>query len=144
MGNDKARWVSEWYLYGLMQNCSISIAKALEILQSCTKPSVLYCSSIHGLFPLGSKSLSKPIDKTCFIHILEGLLITIFRCSHWMWLLESRVWIYDPDAAVFSIEFKRCFIVNVTSISHLCWYITMVTTKCNWTWIHVFMEPITT
>ena len=27
------------YIDGLMQDCSISIASALEILQSCTKPS---------------------------------------------------------------------------------------------------------
>ena len=28
------------YLNGLMQDCSISIANALEILQSCSKPSI--------------------------------------------------------------------------------------------------------
>ena len=31
------------YIDGLMQDCSISIACALEILQSCTKPSICRC-----------------------------------------------------------------------------------------------------
>ena len=30
----------KWYIGGLVQYCSISIPDALEILQSCTKPSV--------------------------------------------------------------------------------------------------------
>ena len=30
----------EGYVDGLVQDCSISIANALEILQSCTKPSI--------------------------------------------------------------------------------------------------------
>ena len=36
---------------GLTQNCSNSIANALELLQSCTKPSILYSlvSLIHEL-----------------------------------------------------------------------------------------------
>ena len=28
------------YIYGLVQDCSNSIANAMELLQSCTKPSV--------------------------------------------------------------------------------------------------------
>ena len=28
---------------GLVQDCSNSIANALELLQSCTKPSIWYC-----------------------------------------------------------------------------------------------------
>ena len=32
--------VVRWYISGLMQDCSISSAFALEILQSCTKPSI--------------------------------------------------------------------------------------------------------
>ena len=31
------------YIDGLVQDCSISIFNALEILQSCTKPSIWYC-----------------------------------------------------------------------------------------------------
>ena len=33
-------WKQRWYIDGLEQDCSISIAKALEILQSCTKLSM--------------------------------------------------------------------------------------------------------
>ena len=29
-----------WYIFGLVQDCSNSIANALELLQSCTKPSI--------------------------------------------------------------------------------------------------------
>ena len=36
----RAQYMS--HIDGLVQGCSISIANALEILQSCTKPSVLY------------------------------------------------------------------------------------------------------
>ena len=32
--------ISVEYIDGFVQDCSISIAKALEILQSCTKPSI--------------------------------------------------------------------------------------------------------
>ena len=34
------RMHSKMYIDGLVQDCSISIANALEILQSCTKPSI--------------------------------------------------------------------------------------------------------
>ena len=42
---DQVREIQEWkqkqcYICGLVQDCSISIANALEILQSCTKPSI--------------------------------------------------------------------------------------------------------
>ena len=32
--------IIEWYIDGLVQDCSNSIAKALELLQPCTKPSI--------------------------------------------------------------------------------------------------------
>ena len=36
-------WVIEWHdINGLVQDCSNSIANALELLQSCTKPSIQY------------------------------------------------------------------------------------------------------
>ena len=34
-------YVSYDYIDGLVEDCNISIANALEILQSCTKPSIL-------------------------------------------------------------------------------------------------------
>ena len=33
------------YIDGLVQDCSISIANTLEILQSCTKPLTYMCST---------------------------------------------------------------------------------------------------
>ena len=38
----KWRYNIALYINGLVQDCSISIANALEILQSCTKPSIDY------------------------------------------------------------------------------------------------------
>ena len=35
-----ARDKIDWYFDGLVQDCSNSIANALELLQSCTKPSI--------------------------------------------------------------------------------------------------------
>ena len=32
--------IATYYIYGLVQDCSNSIAKALELLQSCTNPSI--------------------------------------------------------------------------------------------------------
>ena len=37
-------WENMIYWDGLMQDCSNSIAKALELLQSCTKPSIYHMS----------------------------------------------------------------------------------------------------
>ena len=31
-----------WYIHGLVQDCSISSALTVEILQFCTKPSIYY------------------------------------------------------------------------------------------------------
>ena len=53
-------WLCEQYIDGLVQDCSISSANALEILQSCTKTSIyskkynqyfiiFVVSTVHGL-----------------------------------------------------------------------------------------------
>ena len=34
--------VAMWYIDGLMQDCSNSSALAMELLQSCSKPSMLW------------------------------------------------------------------------------------------------------
>ena len=47
---------------GLVQNCSNSIAKALELLQSCTKPLMYSVTHQHAL---PSSELTRPI---CFSH----------------------------------------------------------------------------
>ena len=44
---------------GLMQDCSISIANALEILQSCTKPSIVVLSSLINQYLQFSKQVSR-------------------------------------------------------------------------------------
>ena len=44
-----------YYFDGTIQDCSNSMAKALELLQSCTNPSI--CWQIHPRFPLENGSL---------------------------------------------------------------------------------------
>ena len=42
--------VSAQHIDALVQDCSISIANALEILQSCTKPSISHCPVVRGKY----------------------------------------------------------------------------------------------
>ena len=41
------QWI-DYHINGLVQNCSNSIANAMELLQSCTKPWMLYLSDLCG------------------------------------------------------------------------------------------------
>ena len=53
------------YINGVVQDCSISIANALEILQSCTKPSIFLIQTLlqHVLKgPLGRMSPSVQVS----------------------------------------------------------------------------------
>ena len=59
-GVTRPQWVNFFqhilipYIDGLVQDCSISIANALEILQSCIKPSILslcYFWTVNSLWP---------------------------------------------------------------------------------------------
>ena len=40
--------LSPYYIDGVVQDCSSSTANALELLQSCTKPSIFTCSRVHA------------------------------------------------------------------------------------------------
>ena len=53
------------HIDGLVQDCRISTANALEILQSCTKASIFYCLCV-------------------FARLLVFALITNQRSSHWV------------------------------------------------------------
>ena len=47
------KYKQEWYFDSLVQDCSISIADELEILQSCTKPSICKMPNLetkHNVF----------------------------------------------------------------------------------------------
>ena len=43
-------WFTDAYIDGLVQNCSNSIANALELLQSCTKPLICFTHLSYTLF----------------------------------------------------------------------------------------------
>ena len=49
----KVRYGFIWYINGLVQDCSISSALAMEIQQSCTKPSIVSHSHQGALLALG-------------------------------------------------------------------------------------------
>ena len=42
-----SKWMFLLFIHGLMQDCNISIANALEIPQSCTKPSITFLIYDH-------------------------------------------------------------------------------------------------
>ena len=46
-------WKEDFYIEGLVQDCSDSIANALELLQSCIKPSILNYALQGPAYPDG-------------------------------------------------------------------------------------------
>ena len=57
--------VNNEYIDGLVQDCSNSIANALELLQSCTKPSICFMSLSH--YTLYKPSYSDILSGKIFI-----------------------------------------------------------------------------
>ena len=62
------------HINGLVQDCSNSIANALELLQSCTKPSIyrLYHSPVHTHHP------KKSTHGLCFVVFCCGKVLVYF------------------------------------------------------------------
>ena len=50
------------YINGLMQDCSNSSASAVELLQSCTKPSISWQNDIEAFLPLLGNPWSPPMN----------------------------------------------------------------------------------
>ena len=84
-----------WYIDALVQDCSNSIANALELLQSCTKPLILWYSK-YFLWPLNGESVSteehqtnsrKSIYTTCD---MEKVLI-IHLNRNWLFCTEYLI-----------------------------------------------------
>ena len=103
-------WNGLHYIDGLVQDSSISIANALEILESCTEP--LICPHLHtdtGLFlPKCNKCIKWHVDNTlwnvvCFSPIDVNMLFGYSKAnikvwhqqpsmrSNDRWLLRARV-----------------------------------------------------
>ena len=87
--------VSE-YIYGLVQECSISIANALEILQSCTKPSIL-CRMMCS--PLG-KGEAPNVNKTRFCCCCTTTFVS--HCEK-----TKHVFFISLQAVKYSRDYKR-------------------------------------
>ena len=107
-------------IHGLAQDCSNSIANALELLQSCTVPLILlshcqgstpekYGQIHHGIpIKITISSQQKKYNKTlCIFH---GIQIHLFDV-----ILQNQTWI-----DTYILNFDICFlsIVNI----HRCWY----------------------
>ena len=73
--------------YGSEQNCSISIANALELLQSCTKPSTL-----HPWFTQPPNKNWRPIPASnilmdCNLTILKPYVFVVFWHCIWIYAM---------------------------------------------------------
>ena len=92
-------WGLYRYIDGIEQDCSISIGNILEILQSCTKPSISIILSVtrimatwHGnILPnCGLPNIDKPLQRGCIALVYdkgfhycccrEALIRTAFQC----------------------------------------------------------------
>ena len=85
----------QYYIDGLVQDCSNSIANALELLQSCAKPLILPPSEVlidlrnrrynHGGNFIGLKPNTCPYHRSSLFHVVEG--------SFWVWARPMK-WHY--------------------------------------------------
>ena len=105
------------YIDGLIQDCSISIANALEILQSCTKPStfqaiiITYDHLLHNQWPLSAPTY--PLNCNSFIsshQYIQQLVCTVGAggglelahgswchfVTHSAWAVEWTRWTFGP------------------------------------------------
>ena len=85
----------DYYIDGLVQDCSNSIANALELLQSCTKPLILFSYSMSLSFDRsGSFWTLKWIKNQCvgiylvnqhpvFCYLFDESLSSVSLCSWW-------------------------------------------------------------
>ena len=51
-------WIAKWHIYGLMRDCNISSALAMELLHSCTKSSIWDTHNNHFEYVFKTKETS--------------------------------------------------------------------------------------
>ena len=88
---------------GLVQDCSNSSANALELLQSCTKPSSWY-SARFQFITLGSEQVATILQMTVQTHLIlwkfvniaskSSIIANIHWNKHWISALEQIVFFY--------------------------------------------------
>ena len=77
------------HIDGLVQDCSNSSALALELLQSCAKPSIYQCSStrlwyLQYISNGGTMSYTKPLIYNQWVSYISSSEVTIWKGhSHW-------------------------------------------------------------
>ena len=84
------------HIDSLVQDCSISSALAMEILQSCTKPSILWCDYVSigccciaiGCAGFGESTVAHP--PAVFAH---GPVTSKWEVDRWKWLTQRQVYI---------------------------------------------------
>ena len=118
----KCAWASfeyRTYINGFMQDCSNSIANALELLQSCTKPWIWACwkrvdlcfivlSSVWGENDASPAMIKIIITKTVFkmTKTSSGLSALIHL------LLVQHIWIIDLDYLRFAWWLVACLALS--------------------------------
>ena len=93
------------YHDGLVQDCSNSSADALELQQSCTKPSVIIYS-IFGLILLISFLISFPLFHCHLLKLIFCLLFPVCAVQAFMCLfqiLTQEGWVEVMDATMFAV-----------------------------------------
>ena len=99
-------WV---YIDGLVQDCSNSIADALELLQSCTKPSIWYIE--HD-----SIKPTNPMITVSFHHNIHSkLYITTTKGSY-----EGLLWILRSDLCSEVTLQEHCLMQHVDGFAQDC------------------------
>ena len=83
-------WVEKWWsnIDGWVQNCSISIANALEILQPCTKPSkpCFFYASFNSLWPCDA--IWRQRSWSTLVQVMACCLMAPSHCLNQCWLCQ--------------------------------------------------------
>ena len=88
------------YIDGLVQDCSNSIAYALVLLQSCTKPSIWGC--VFSAYQ-------------CSFDVWENIWILLYLILSYLTIINSEIWIIHPHVCQLRTESSLQAIMAVTA-----------------------------
>ena len=112
-------WPGVAYINGLVQYCSISIANAAEILQSCTEPLICITELSHHWWSYGFSPLSVRCISNCQLlvilfwshcvlpsrHLVSAVVLFAYCSSH-MCILQHDI---EPDWAWLPSTHRTCW-----------------------------------
>ena len=128
--------IVKWHIDGLVQDCGNSIAKALELLQSCTKPSIyshrFLCDVITDLHSNGGLakvmiSLSNCTNVAVISHPFPGFNISLtnlcylIRPSTRKIILLMFVRGQIKRQTYCQCRLAQCFALSGILLKHICW-----------------------